>query len=581
MTAMREALGAATSTPARKWINEKSLPIVLDHLLAFIKHYQDTHSGVTPTMNTCANELGVTDAQIRYYLGKLEQDGRIHRFGQNPIRVMVKDSPMSLESARRATAAILGKPDLPGTAQERFEAVDERRRQLGKFIAQYWSKKGRPPTYKEMMVEIDAPNFNWLDAQIQILRDRGFVKPGCLRLTDNGAIVYGLKKGEASVATQAPKPPRPTSYNTGSMAEAIAASDKKAEAVYAYIVEFNNKYGRTPLLKEIAGHFKMGAGHPANVAHLIKKLKKSGKISSAKGRNSIVISGTAGRHPRYERGEQILAYIKAFTQKHGRQPSMDQIAKGLGIGGGRAGDISHPFKIMERMGMISRTPGQHGVTILGEEDRPMNVERKITIVDKRLSIPLAKRVAEFLDDYHRRFNATAAGREIAEGLGYGGNSLSVTLNKMTERGWIHHQFAKKGDYSLTDLGRITLLDRHEEPDPDDAPPLGEEFFANARRGRQVETGHMPLGDPAPGPPAPFFPAETVESYAERAGDGLYRESVTTAVPQPQTIPAISPEAGPILHSERYPQPSRPPISVYPDGDLVVELINRGYNVSKR
>jgi SOS-response transcriptional repressor LexA/DNA-binding MarR family transcriptional regulator len=252
---------AERSAPVRRWVNERSLPFLLNHLMAFIRDYQNKHNGVTPSVHTIANELEVTDQQVRFYINKLEQDGALHRYGQNPIRIMLKDSPPPIEVTRRLLEALKPVGKLDGTAKERYDAVDAKRQNLGRFIGMTQLVEGRPPTLRECMAyaEIDSPG--WVTAQIGILRNRGLIHPEKTELTAEGRMTYGLehiKQEELKMEQKIATGRRLTIQEVQKIGQAklkqqlAERREREGAAALEYIKDHITKFGKSPSRDQIA-----------------------------------------------------------------------------------------------------------------------------------------------------------------------------------------------------------------------------------------------------------------------------------------------------------------------------------------
>lgn len=274
-----EALEAIHSPIVKRWTSDRQLPTMLDHLLSFVKHYQVQHNGSTPTVHVIANELGTTDQQVRFYINMLEQQGRLHRFGQNPIRIMLKDSPVPLDVSRRLTAALKGGGNLDGTKKERYEAVDAKRQQLGRFIGETWKREDRAPTLREMMEFARTDSALWVTAQVEILRDRGMIDPFKTALTPAGEQTYGLteennvttmQKGAASRRNlDKAHDARRAKYNS-------VTAERDAKAM-EFIHGHYERTGKLPNGPKIAEAVGMAPSY-ANSQPILKRLTDAGKI---------------------------------------------------------------------------------------------------------------------------------------------------------------------------------------------------------------------------------------------------------------------------------------------------------------
>ena len=383
----------------------KIMPIRLNRLLAFIAHYQTNHSGSSPTVTTMANELEVTDQVIRLYLNYLEQDGRIHRYGQNPIRIMVKDKPREIEEARKIDDIVMGKKPkgwVTTTPTERFASAEERRMKLARFIGEFWQNHGRAPNYKEMKQAVGTQSDGTVVYMLQALAKKGIVTPLSgkgnqppVRLTENGAITLGLAPKYAPEPAPAKK------------VVVVDGDETRVVRLARFIESYRQEHhGRPPSYREMMK--ATGATFAGTIQTCIKALVKKGWVEDA------------------------------FPGK-GKTPTIRLSEKGRKALGLDEAVIKEEEKV--------RKPRQ------GKYDH----------CGRKRAAERAREVALAIHEYTEQFGFPPETKHIAARMGFrSASAVGQIVKVMVKNGWLHHEENRHGDYRLTEKGKAELLPKQEE-----------------------------------------------------------------------------------------------------------------------
>lgn len=179
-----------------------------------------------------------------------------------------------------------------------------------------------------------------------------------------------------------------------------------------------------------------------------------------------------------------------------------------------------------------------------------------------------KDIARRIQDHWDRFGVPPYLLDLTVARAKTTGGLSPIIAYMRERGWLTHTDGKHRDYALTDLGREVLLDRPVVSEAD-----VEEMEAMFEK---------PVEDVAPPvEPVPEEPQGTLVGGASGIMADLHRADPFLRRAAETVIDSSEWNAHPPLV---VPQPfgdNKPPLTAYEDGALVMELINRGYMVTKR
>ena len=387
----------------------KIMPIRLNRLLSFIAHYQENHSGSSPTVSTMANELDVTDQVIRLYLNYLEQDGRIHRYGQNPIRIMVRDKPREIEEARRIDDIVMGKKPkgwVTTTPEQRFTSAEERRMRLARFIGEFWQQHDRAPNYAEMKQAVGTQSDGTVVYMLHALAKKGIVSPlsgkgraPSMRLTDNGKIALGL----------APKyAPAPTPAPPAKKVVVVEGGETRVVRLARFIEQYRREHhGRSPSYREMMK--ATDATFAGSVQTCIKKLVKKGWVEDA------------------------------FPGK-GKTPTIRLSDKGR-----------------KELGL--NTP------VIKEEEKKVRKPRqgKYDHCGRKRPMERASEVALAIHEYTEQFGFPPETKHIAARIGFKSQSaVGQIVKAMVKEGWLHHEENRHGDYRLTEKGKDALLPKKEE-----------------------------------------------------------------------------------------------------------------------
>ena len=406
--------------------DKRALPIRLDRLLAFIADYQERNDKATPTVDAMANEMGVTPQTIRHWIGVMEQQGMIHRYGQNPIRIMVKQGAKSLEAARRLDDIATGATQPTGwkgaikelEKGNRFEEANARRWRLARYIGEFWTEHKRGPSIPEMEAYIGAGSKGVVMAMLAALEDKGVIErasPGnacATRLTPSGCRALSIPcptKEEVKIAME-------TARHTANVEAAHEArrqaGAKRVRDAWAYMVNYQRKHGHLPSQRDVARNIGLGtAGAVTKLAHRMvdRGLFEMGARGYRDGR--LLKADLPPPEPR----QTIIVKQDAKKEEGGMRKKRNCTRH-----------ITHNF-----------------------EER-------------------ARILAKIMADHFERYKGWPRFGLVNKAAGYSGASgASYDLREMANRGWAIQHGSRYDPWILTDAGRLALLD---DEKADDTPP---------------------------------------------------------------------------------------------------------------
>lgn len=252
----------------------------------------------------------------------------------------------------------------------------------------------------------------------------------------------------------------------------------------------------------------------------------------------------------------VLRFVMEWQNVHeGESPTMFEIARNLGISGK---SVRYHCGQMMLRGLIKYGPT--GIQILGagnalvakpaEAQGPseQTKEARVTTTERKTPtisfVERAKALAKFVRDFQQRYGISPTMKETADGLGYNSPSaVSALVRDMGHRGWIDHAPATKNCGTLTSLGMATLINGNvgnlREEDVQAAADHIER--QEAAQAQEPVTIQMPWLDP---------------------------KTVAEAMSRPAAITRISAEPDPHL-------------SQVSDADLILELLDRGFMVTRQ
>lgn len=258
----------------------------LDRLMAFIGHYQDNHQGETPTVEVMANEMSTTKQTIRYWLGILENQGRVRRISQNPLRLMLKEGVKPIEAARKFDDIARGvtsggwKEQIAEIQKEqRFQGAEARRFKLARFIGEFWEKHGFAPSLIQMMDAMNTTAGATVSFMLDALEHRGVIyRPNKtrqyeVRLTPNGMSAFGMKEKKEAQVTETAKP-TPSVGFTEITAERAKAADEKAHEIHDWMAEYQRRHKTLPTIPRIAQEF--GYAEKTGAKGMLQRMERMG-----------------------------------------------------------------------------------------------------------------------------------------------------------------------------------------------------------------------------------------------------------------------------------------------------------------
>jgi SOS-response transcriptional repressor LexA len=268
-----------------------------------------------------------------------------------------------------------------------------------------------------------------------------------------------------------------------------------------------------------------------------------------------------------QRWADILAAIMEFQQRNnGQSPSTPSIAARARLS---PAVVTTELKAMEEHGLIRDYNGWprrievNSVTKLTEavesmvrsqRKRTAKVAESETVTGhtaKRRENLLtgARRFAQALTEYYDKHGQAPMLKDLAPILGYSGSSsLSRLAMVMTRKGWLHHTPGHQRDIALTGLGRAVLFGEVREDIHTDMP-----VRAAANGNAKPPTVTLPM----PWLTAPHGSMVSVTSPDRNQDKEEYH--------------ADSPRAQPM---------TKPDLTDAEDVDLVIELMKRGFKVSR-
>lgn len=233
-----------------------------------------------------AREANTDEAMVKRILCRLENEDKIHIISWSPFRFLLRpkgDLPVP-------------RPEHDPDRYTRFLEVEGRRQAAGRFIGQFFEKHARGPNLKEVGEHLGSDNLNWVNAQLDILIDRGIIirGPAGPVLTDTGRKFYNLpKEGTKTMQTQqtAPAAPAPNSPKatvvvrtspTGKRRRQIISADEESRIMgtflYDYFVIQNRK--NSPMVHDLA---EMIGWNESRVSKVLRSFLAAGWITHGGG----------------------------------------------------------------------------------------------------------------------------------------------------------------------------------------------------------------------------------------------------------------------------------------------------------